>query len=150
MSVNGASTVFVVAIVTNGFYHVKTRTVAVGPALPPKTRPFDLTTFAPIKDPSSDCIVTRSVKRLCITGRTVTSQFQNRDAKNICCVAIENLRISHQIWRYFTVTQPILVAPQFWIREVKELRKLHNLRTDHVMIRSEPKNLIEAKELQKL
>jgi len=36
------------------------------------------------------------------------------------------------------------------MREVEELPKLHNRRTDHVMIRSEPENLIGAKELAKL
>jgi len=42
----------------NGFYHTKTRTVAIGPVLPPKTRHFNLTTLAPIKYLSSDCNVT--------------------------------------------------------------------------------------------
>jgi len=42
----------------NSFYHTQTRTVAIGPVLPPKTRHFNLTTLAPIKYLSSDCIVT--------------------------------------------------------------------------------------------
>ena len=42
----------------NGSYHKKTRTVAIGPVLPPKTRHCDITTLAPIKYLSSDCILT--------------------------------------------------------------------------------------------
>ena len=42
----------------NGFYHTKTRTVAIGPVLPPKTRQFNLTNLPPIKYLSSDRIVT--------------------------------------------------------------------------------------------
>ena len=42
-------------------------------------------------------------------------------------------------------TQRILVGSQIWKREVKERLKLHNLLTDHVVIRSELKYLIGAK-----
>jgi hypothetical protein len=42
----------------NGLYHTKTRTVAIGPVLPPKTRNFSITTLAPIKYLSSDRIMT--------------------------------------------------------------------------------------------
>jgi len=42
----------------NGSYHTKTRTVAIGPVLPPKTRHNKSTIFAPIKYLSSDRIVT--------------------------------------------------------------------------------------------
>ena len=134
----------------DGFYHTKTRTIGIGPVLPPITQHFNLTSFTPIKYLSSDRIVTWSIHRLCIDNRSFASQFQNCDATNSHCVAIENPQISHQISRYFTVTQRILVASQFWIREVKELLELHNLRTDHDMIRSEHKNLIVAKEWPKL
>jgi len=135
---------------SNRFYHMKTRTVAIGPVLPPKTQHFNRTTFTPIKCLSSDRIVTWSVHRVCNISRSFTSRFQNCDATNIHCVSIESPRFSHQIWRYFTVTQQVLVASPFWMREVKELLKLCNLHTDHVMIRSEPNNLIWAKELPKL
>jgi len=134
----------------DGFYHITTQTVVIGPVLPPKTRHFNLTTFAPIKYLSSDCIVTWSVHRFCNISRSFTSWFQNCDATIIHCVAIENPQISPQIMRYFAVTQWILVASQFWMWEVKELLKLHNLHSEHVMIWSEPKNLIGAKELPKL
>jgi len=134
----------------NGFCHTKTQNVAIEPVVQPKSRRFNLTTFAPIKYLSSDCIVTWSVHRLCISSRSFPSRFQKCDATNIRCVGIENPQISHQIWPYFTATQQIVVASKFWMREVKELLKLHNLRTDHVMIRSEPKNLIGAKEPRKL
>jgi len=133
----------------NGFYHTQTWTVAIGLVLPPKTRHFNLPTVTPIKYLSSDRIVIRSVYRLCNICRFITWWFQNCDATNIRCVAVENPRILHQIWCYFTAAQPILVASQFWMQEVKELLKLHNLHTDHVMIQSEPKNLIGAKALPK-
>ena len=134
----------------NGFYHTKTWTIAIGLVLPPKTRHFYLTTFTQIKYLSSDHIVTWSVHRLCIISRSFTFRFQNCDATNIRCVAIENPSIAHEIWCYFTATQRILVISQFWIQEVKELLKVHNLHTNHVMIWSEPKNFIGVKELPKL
>jgi hypothetical protein len=43
--------------VSNGSYHTKTRTVAIGPVLPPKTRHFNTTSLAPIKYLSSDHIM---------------------------------------------------------------------------------------------
>jgi len=119
----------------NGFYHTKTRT-----GITTKTHYFTLTTFAPIKYLSSDRIMTWSVHRLSIISHSFTSRVHNCNVTNICWVAIESPQISHQIWRYFTATQQILVAMPFWLRKVKELLKLHNLCTDHVTIRSEPKN----------
>ena len=132
----------------NGFYHMKTQTVVIGPVLPPKTQHFNLTSLAPTKYLSSDRIMTWSVHRFYIISRSSTSRFQNYDSTNIRCVAIENPRISDEIGCYFTTTQRILVASPFWMREVKELRKLHNLCTDHGMIRSEPKTSLEPKNCQ--
>jgi len=122
----------------NGFCHTKIWTIVIGPVVPPKTRHSNLTTFAWIKYLSSDRIMTWSVPRLCIISYWFTSQIQNCDATNIRCVTIEIPLISHPIWRYFTATQQVLVASQFWMREVKELLKLHNLPTDHVVIQSGP------------
>jgi len=42
---------------SNGFYHMKTWTVAIGPVLPPKSRNWNLPTLAPIEILSSDRIV---------------------------------------------------------------------------------------------
>jgi hypothetical protein len=42
----------------NGSYHTKTRTIAIGPVLPPKTRHFNTPSLAPIKYLSSDRIMT--------------------------------------------------------------------------------------------
>jgi len=42
----------------NGSYHTKTRTVAIGPVLPPKPQRFKSTILPPIKYLSSDRIVT--------------------------------------------------------------------------------------------
>jgi hypothetical protein len=43
------------------------------------------------------------------------------------------------------MTLRILVGSHFWDQEVNERVQLHNLRTDHVMIRSELKYLIGGK-----
>jgi len=122
----------------------KTRTVSIGPVLPLKTRHFQFTILAPIKYLSSDCIITWSVCRLCSFGRPFTSRSQIWHRTNIRCVAIENPPISCKISRYFTPTLRILVQSQIWEREGKERLKLHNVRTDHIMIRSELKYLIGA------
>ena len=129
----------------NGSYHTKTRTVAIGPVLPPKTRHYKSTIFAPIKYLSSDRIVTWSVGKLCSFSPSFTSGSQICGRTNIRRVAIENPGISPEMWCYFTVIQWILVQSQIWHREVKERLKLHNLRTDHIVIRSEIKYLIGAK-----
>ena len=133
-----------------GFYHTKTQTVAIGPVSPPTTRHFNLTTLAPIKYLCSDCIMTWSIHGLCSIGRSSSSCCQICDPSNILRVAIENPRISHQIWCYFTAIQRILVASQIWMREAKELVKLHNLCIDHVAIWSELKKLIVSKVLPKV
>ena len=128
----------------NGSYHTKTRTVAIGPVLPPKTRHFNTTSLAPIKYLSSDRIMTRSICKLCSFMRSVTSRFQICDRTNIGWVAIENPRNSREIWRYFTAILWILVGWQFWTWEMKERIKLHNSRIDHITIRSELKYFIGA------
>jgi len=89
--------------------------------------------------------MTWSVGRLCSFSPSFTSRSQICSRTNIRRVAIENPRISLQIWRYFTAIQWILVQPQNWQREVKERLKLHNLNTDHIVIRSELKYSIGAK-----
>jgi len=113
----------------------KTRTIGNGPVLPPKTRHCKFTILAPIKYLSSDCIMTWSVRRLWSFSRSFTSRYQICDRTNIRWVAIENPPISRKISRYFTAIQRILVRLQILQREVKERLKLHNIRTDHVMIR---------------
>jgi len=129
----------------NGSYHTDTRTIAIGPVLPPKTRHFNITTLAPIKNLSSDRIMTWSVCRLFSSSRSFTSRFQICDPTNICWVAIENPIVSCKIGLHFTATQRISVRSQIWKREVKEGLELHNLHTDHLMMQSELKYLIGAK-----
>jgi len=128
----------------NGSYHMKTRTVAIGPVLPPKTWHFNIKSLAPIKYLSSDGIMTQSICKLCSFMRTFTSRFQICDRTNIHWVAIESLQISLEIWLYFTAILRILVRSQIWKREVKERIKLHNLHIDHVTIWPELKYLIGA------
>ena len=94
---------------------------------------------------SSDRIVTWSIRRLCSLICSSTSRFRIADPTNIRWVTVENRRISHKIWHYFTAIQRILVESQIWKREVKEQATLHNIHIDHVMIQSEPKNLFAAK-----
>jgi len=129
----------------NRSYHTKTWTVAIGLVLPPKTCHFNITSLAPIKYLSSDCIVTWSIRKLCSFMRSFTSRFQICDLTNICWVAIENPRFSHHIWTYFTAIQRILVGWQIWRLEAKEHIKLYNLIIDHVTILSELRYLIGAK-----
>ena len=53
--------------------------------------------------------------------------------------------ILSEIWGFSIATQRILVESQIWTRKVKERLKLHNLRNDHVVIRSELKYIFGAK-----
>jgi len=53
--------------------------------------------------------------------------------------------ILSEISGYSIATQQILVGSHIWDREAKERVELHNLCTDHVMIRSELKYLIGGK-----
>jgi len=131
--------------VATGLTTRKTWTVGNGPVLPPKTRHFKSIILAPIQYLSSDRIMTWSVRTLCSFSRSFTSCCQICDRTNIRCVAIENPPILRKITRYFATIQRILVRSQIWRREVKERLEMHNLRTDHVMIRSELKYLIWAK-----
>jgi len=122
----------------------KTRTVGNRPVLPSKTRQFKFTILAPIKYLSSDCMMTSSVHRLCSFSRSFTSRSQICDRRNICSVAIENLRILLNKWCYFTPSQRILVRLQIWDREVKAAQMLHILRIHHVMKRRDLRHLIGA------
>ena len=131
--------------VATGLTTRKTRTIGHGPVLPPKTRHFKFTILPPIKYLRSDRIMTWSVRRLFSFGRSFTSRGQNCDRTNTHCVAIENPPIWRRISPYFTANQRILVWSQILRREEKARLELHNLRTDHVMIQSEPKYLIGGK-----
>jgi hypothetical protein len=110
-----------------------------------KTRHFNITTLAPIMYLISDRIVTWSVCRMCSCSRSFTSRFPHCDPTNIRWVTIGNLLISSKMGLYFTATQRISVGSHIWQREVKERLELHNLRTDHLVIRSELKYLIGVK-----
>jgi len=129
----------------NGSYHPKTWTVALGPVLPPKNWHFNITSLAPIQYVSSNSIMTRSIRKLCSFMRSLTYRFQICDPTNIGSVVIESPRISLEIWRYFTAILRLLVGSQIWKWEVKERTKLHNLRIDHLTIRSELTYRIGAK-----
>jgi len=50
-----------------------------------------------------------------------------------------------EIRSFSIVTQRILVGSHIWDRDEIERQELHNPLTDHVLIRSEPKYLIEGK-----
>ena len=128
--------------VATGLTTRKTRHIGNGPVLLLKTRHFNTTTLPPIKYLSSDRIMTWSVRRLCSSSRSFTSQSQICDPTNVCSVAIENPLISLKICHFFTTTQRISVGSQIGQWEVKERPELHNLRTDHVTIRWELRYLI--------
>jgi len=102
-------------------------------------------TFAPIKFLSSDHMRTWSVHRLYSFSRSFTSQFQICDPTDIRWVGGKTRQILTVISGFSRLSQRILVGSQIWKREVKERLELHNLHTDHVMIRSEFKYLIGAK-----
>jgi hypothetical protein len=129
----------------NRSYHTKTWTVAIGPVLPPKTRHFNRSWLAPIKNLRSDHIMTWSTCKLWSFLRSFTFHFQMCDWTINRCVSFENPRILRINGRCFTAILWILVGFQVWTREVKERIKLQNLRVDHVTIRSELKYLIGAK-----
>jgi len=112
---------------------------------PPTTWHFKCTILTPIKYLSSDRIVTWSVRRLCSFSPSFPSRSQICDLTSIRWVAIENPHLSAEISPYFTAIQRILAQSQIWQREVKEGLGLHNLRTDHVTIRSELRYLIGGK-----
>jgi len=117
-----------------GFPTWTTRSVGNGPLLPTTTRHFKFKIFAPIKYVSSDHIRSWSVCTLCSFSHSFTSSCQICDRTNIGWVAIENPQISNKITCYITAIQQLLVRSQIWKCEVEERLKLHNLRTDHVMI----------------
>jgi hypothetical protein len=94
---------------------------------------------------SSDRIMTWSVCKLSSFSPSFTSCIQICDRTNKRGGAIENPRNSLKNRLYFAATQRISVRSPIWMGEIKEGLKLHNLRTDHVMIRSELIYLIGAK-----
>ena len=102
-------------------------------------------TVAPIKYLSSDRITIWSVRRLCSFSPSFTSRCQICDWTNIHWFAVKSHHIWGEIPGFSIATRRILVRPQIWEREVKERLKLHNLRTDHIVIQSELKYLIAAK-----
>ena len=131
--------------VATGLTTLSTRTVGNGAVLPTKTRHFMCTILAPIKYLSSERIMTWSVRKLTSVTPSFTSRIQICDRTNDRGGAIENPRNSLNNRLYFTATQPISVRSQIRMQEVKEGLKLHNLRTDHDMIRSEVIYLIGTK-----
>jgi len=133
----------------NRFYQSKTRTVAIGPLLPPKTRHFNLTALPPIKYLRSDCILTWSIHTFCIFRRSFTPSFQFCDATNMCGVVIENPWVWSKDSIDFTAIPRIFVGSQIWHREVKEHLKLQKLDIDNAMIRSVLKYWIASKLLAK-
>jgi len=123
----------------------KTRPFGNGPVLPPKTRHFNITTLPPIKYLSSDRIMTWSVHGLCSSSCSFTSRSQICDPTDIRWVAVEIPLMSLEICSVFTASRRISVGSQLGNREGKEQPELHNLRTDHVTIRWELKDIIGGK-----
>jgi len=122
-----------------------TQTIGHGPVLPPKTRHFKCTNLPPIKNLSSDRIMTWSLHTLCSFSRSFTSSCQISNRTNILWVAIENPPISLAIWRYFRAIPRILVRTHIWQLEVQRQLELHNLHTDDIMIWSELRYWISVK-----
>jgi hypothetical protein len=93
--------------------------------------------LAPNKFLCSNEIMTWLVCRLCSFSSSFTSRIQNCDATNIGWVAMKYHQLCTEITGFSTATQRILVALQFWNREVQARLIIHNHCTDHVTIRSE-------------
>jgi hypothetical protein len=125
--------------------HEKPGPLAFGPVSTSKLGKCKPRCFAPIKYLCSECIMTWGIRRLCRFSRSFTFHIQICDPTNIRWVAVENPRFLVKIYAYFTATQRISIGSQFWKREVKDRLKLHNLHIHHVMIRSELKYVIGAK-----
>jgi hypothetical protein len=106
--------------------------------------------FAPIKDFSSDCIMTLSICRLFSFCRSFSTRFHICNTTNIWCVAREHQRMWSVISSFSPATEQILLPSQIWKRDVKEGLKQHNIHCHHVMIWSELKYLIGAKVEPKL
>ena len=102
-------------------------------------------TMVLIKYLSSDRIMTWSVRRLCISSCCFTSHCQMCDQVNFRWVEVKKRPIFSQNRGFSKGTQRIAVRLQIWQQEVKQRVEMHNLHTDHVMIRSELKYLIGAK-----
>jgi hypothetical protein len=75
----------------------KTKTVGNRPVLPPPTWHFQFTILSPIECLSSDRMVTWSICGWCTFCRSFDSRCQIWDRINICWVAIDTPRISHNI-----------------------------------------------------
>jgi len=105
------------------------------------------TAWAAIKSLSSDRIMAWWVYRSCSFTSSFTSRIQICNPTDIRWVAVKQAQIWTEIWGFLMVTSWILVVSQIWKREVKERLKLHNLHTDHVMIRSELKYLFGSKDV---
>jgi hypothetical protein len=101
--------------------------------------------LAPIKYMSYDRILTWSVCRLCISTFSFTSCCQICDQVNFHWVVVKKRPILSENRRFSKTTQGIVVGILIWQWELKKRVEMHNLHTDHVMIRSELKYLISTK-----
>jgi len=94
-------------------------------------------TLAPIEIMSCDRIMTWPIRRLYRIDRSFTSRCHVGDPSNTRWVALKQRTIPGKIRRFLIATKRIFVRSQICTRVVKEPIILHNLRIDHVMIRSE-------------
>jgi len=78
-----------------------------------KTWHHKFTILAPIQWLSSDHIMTWSIRTVCSVGSSFTSHCQSCVQTNIRWVAIEELRISRQMWHNLKANQHILVRLPF-------------------------------------
>jgi len=83
--------------------------------------------------------------RLCSFSHSFTSRIQISDRTNILWVAIDNPRISHNVYPYFTATRRISIGSHSWMPVGKELVTLRYLRIHRGTIQSELRYLSWAK-----
>jgi len=93
-----------------GFYHMKSRIIAIGPVLAPQTRHLNRIMLSAIKYLSSDLIVTWSISPLCSFGRSFTCRLQICDLTNTHGFAIKNPGSWLRICPYFRATQQLSVG----------------------------------------
>ena len=102
-------------------------------------------TFTPLQYLRSKPIITWWLCRSCSFSCSCTLNFHICYRTNICSIAVRWHQILSKIHGLSIATQWILVWSQIWQHEVHERLKVHNVRTDHVMVQSELRYLIGAK-----
>lgn len=129
----------------NRSYHAITRTITIGPVLPPESWYFNRSSLAPIPNVWSECIMTQSIRIMNSCMRCCIVCCDTCDLTNVWQVAIKNLPISLNIWGYLTGILRSVVGSQIGNPDVNVPIILYFLHIVDVTIRSGHKYMIGAK-----